>query len=148
MVPHRTRGWVWVGRGFAVVVVAGVATYLYVAGVDKADKIASGLSLLVALTALGAPYLLPPPRPLIEDGAVSQVAADVVVDGRVAQFRRIRGGFRSSARSAGSQPPPAARSSSESTQADVVPGGQVVRGARVGGDIVQAGVVEGDVTLG
>jgi hypothetical protein len=43
------------------VLVAGLAVYLLRVGLDKADKVASSISVLVALVALGAPYLLPPP---------------------------------------------------------------------------------------
>ncbi|WDZ83130.1 hypothetical protein [Micromonospora cathayae] len=47
---------------FGVIVVA-LAGYLLVVGLDKADKLASGISAVVALIAMGAPYLLPPPSP-------------------------------------------------------------------------------------
>lgn len=150
IVPRWTRGWVWAGRGVAVVVVVGVAMYLYVAGLDRADKIASGLNLLVALVALGAPYLLPAEGSSIVESSGSQVASDVVVGGRLAQVSRIKGKLRSSSpKSLGSAQPPVASSSSASARAsDVAPGGQAIRGAWVGGDVTQVGDVEGDVTLG
>jgi len=50
---------VWVGRGLFGVIVAGLVVYLVVVGLDKADKLASAISVVVALVALGAPYLLP-----------------------------------------------------------------------------------------
>ncbi|KOX11560.1 hypothetical protein [Streptomyces sp. NRRL B-3648] len=60
---------------FGVIVVA-LAVYLVVVGPDKADKLASGISAVVALAALGAPYLLPPPLP----GRVSMSDPDRVED--------------------------------------------------------------------
>jgi hypothetical protein len=63
--PHRSARLVWTGRaGFAVIVV-GLVAYLVAVGLDKADKVASGVSMVVALIALGAPYLLPPTGPTV-----------------------------------------------------------------------------------
>ncbi|WP_239395560.1 hypothetical protein [Frankia sp. CiP3] len=45
---------------FALVVV-GLVVYLAVVGLDSADKLASSIGVVVALLALGAPYLLPSP---------------------------------------------------------------------------------------
>ncbi|WP_091089236.1 hypothetical protein [Micromonospora nigra] len=47
---------------FGVIVVA-LAVHLVVVGLDEADKVASGISAVVALVAVGTPYLLPPPSP-------------------------------------------------------------------------------------
>jgi hypothetical protein len=60
--PRRSPRWIWAGRIAFGVLVAGLVTYLAVAGLDKADKIASCVGAVVALLALGAPYLLPPPE--------------------------------------------------------------------------------------
>ncbi|MEU4190432.1 hypothetical protein AB0E69_00885 [Kribbella sp. NPDC026611] len=46
---------IWLVRAAAVLVLAGVATYLYAVGLDKADKLASALSLLVAVAVLLGP---------------------------------------------------------------------------------------------
>lgn len=70
MSGQRQR-WVWAGRGVFGVIVAALVVYLVVMGLDKADKLASGISVVVALVALGAPYLLPPPS-----GGTSMVEAD------------------------------------------------------------------------
>ena len=58
-VPRRTRGKLWVGRVAASLVMAGLAVYLVWAGLDKADKVSSCLSLLLAAGLALAPYLLP-----------------------------------------------------------------------------------------
>lgn len=60
-VPRRTSGWVWAGRIVAVLVLAGLGVYLVRVGLDTADKLASSIGVLVAVAALLAPYLLPPP---------------------------------------------------------------------------------------
>ena len=60
-VPRRSAWWVWAGRVVFAVVVVGLVVYLAVVGLDRADKLASSISLLVGLFALAAPYLLPLP---------------------------------------------------------------------------------------
>jgi hypothetical protein len=52
---------VWAGRVIFGVIVVGLVVYLVVVGLDKADKLASTVGVVVALLALGAPYLLPQP---------------------------------------------------------------------------------------
>ncbi|MDT3442158.1 hypothetical protein [Pseudofrankia sp. BMG5.37] len=42
-------------------IVASLVVYFAVVGLDEADKVASGVGAVVALVALGAPYLLPAP---------------------------------------------------------------------------------------
>jgi hypothetical protein len=63
VVRHRSARLVWIGRAVFAVIVVGLAAYLVAAGLDKADKVASSISMVVALIALGAPYLLPPDSP-------------------------------------------------------------------------------------
>jgi hypothetical protein len=66
LMPHRTRAWIWAGRAVAVAAVAGLAGYLAAAGLDQAGRLAAPVGLVIALTALLAPYLLPvyqPPAP-------------------------------------------------------------------------------------
>ncbi|TWD80104.1 hypothetical protein FB561_1176 [Kribbella amoyensis] len=48
----RRRVWRWLLRGLAVLVLAALGTYLYVVGLDQADKLASALGLLVAVAGL------------------------------------------------------------------------------------------------
>ncbi|MEU5694354.1 hypothetical protein [Actinosynnema sp. NPDC020468] len=43
-------------------IVAGLAVYLFVVGLDEADKVGSSIGGVVAVAALVAPYLLPPAR--------------------------------------------------------------------------------------
>lgn len=57
--PRRSSGWIWAGRIVFAVLIAAVAVYLLVVGADQADRFAAGAGLVVALLALGAPYLLP-----------------------------------------------------------------------------------------
>jgi GNAT superfamily N-acetyltransferase len=61
VVPRRSRRWVWAGRVVFGMIVAGLVGYLAVVGLDRADKVASSIGAVLALVALGAPYLLPPP---------------------------------------------------------------------------------------
>ena len=46
-----------------LLLVAGLATYLFVVGLERADKIASGVGAVLALLALGLPYLLSERKP-------------------------------------------------------------------------------------
>lgn len=78
VVPHRSQRWVWAGRLAFAVIVAGLTAYLVMVGLDKADKLGSGISVVVALVALAAPYLLPPPSavaPMVEPDRVDHSGA-------------------------------------------------------------------------
>jgi hypothetical protein len=57
--PRRSRRWAWAGRAVFGLVVAGLVGYLVEVGLAKADMVASSISAILALLALGAPYLLP-----------------------------------------------------------------------------------------
>ena len=59
--PRRSQRWVWAGRAVFGVIVAGLVVYLAVVGLERADKVASSISAVLALIALGASYLLPRP---------------------------------------------------------------------------------------
>jgi hypothetical protein len=63
------------------VIVAGLIVYLVMVGLDKADKLASAVGVVVALAALVAPYLLPAPG----SGGVSRVEPDRVQDSGAAR---------------------------------------------------------------
>ncbi|MFC6023621.1 hypothetical protein ACFP2T_46640, partial [Plantactinospora solaniradicis] len=52
--------WTWISRGIFLAVLAGTVTYLFVVGLDKADKLGSAAGIVVALCALAAPYLRRP----------------------------------------------------------------------------------------
>ncbi len=59
---HSPRG-VWAGRIVAVLVLAGLVTYMAVAGLTTANLVGGALGGVVALAALLASYLLPPSPP-------------------------------------------------------------------------------------
>lgn len=63
----------WAGRVAFAVIIAGLVVYLLGVGLDKADKLASAISAVVALAALGVPYLLSP-----SSGGASVVGPDRV----------------------------------------------------------------------
>ncbi|KKJ93323.1 hypothetical protein LQ51_30460 [Micromonospora sp. HK10] len=58
-VPDRSWRWRWAGRALFAVIVVGLVVYLARVGWDQADKRASSIGAVLALLALGAPYLLP-----------------------------------------------------------------------------------------
>jgi hypothetical protein len=148
MTRHRSF-WILIGRIVAVVVLAGVIGYLYIVGLERADKLASVLSLVVAAAALLAPYLLPlgpqsptPPRtPAMEN---RQSVGNSVVMGSLTQAKKVAN-LRASA-----APAPA---NSEAAAPAAVPlpdnaSGQYVNGVWVGGHLTQIDGAKGDVTLG
>lgn len=80
-VPCRSSRWIWAGRALAGLILVAVGGYLVRVGLDTADKLASSISLLVAIAALLAPYLLPaPPSPAPQTGGPSMPDADHVED--------------------------------------------------------------------
>ena len=50
-VLRRTARKVWIGRAVALIAIAVLAVYLLLVGLDKADKVASAISVLVAVAA-------------------------------------------------------------------------------------------------
>jgi hypothetical protein len=52
---------VWAGRVVFGVIVVALVVYFAAVGLDQADKVAGAIGAVLALVALGAPYLLPPP---------------------------------------------------------------------------------------
>jgi hypothetical protein len=59
-VLRRGSRWVWAGRIIAVLVLAGLVTYMAVAGLTTANLVGGALGGVAALAALLAPYLLSP----------------------------------------------------------------------------------------
>jgi hypothetical protein len=57
---HGNRRLIWAGRFIFALVVAATAIYLSAVGLDSADKLGSGIGVVIALCSLGAPYLVPP----------------------------------------------------------------------------------------
>lgn len=151
----------WLGRAAALLIITGVAAYLLSVGLDRADKLASALSLLVGLLALSATYLLPAPGADAREGG-SQTVDRSEVGGRLVQARRIAGSLRAARGPRPTTPaPPAAPGSwppapGEQSPGEHPPGGrppagpgaQRVEGTRVGGDLTQVDGVDGEVSLG
>lgn len=141
---RRRPGWIWGGRIAAVVIMAGLAAYLSSVGLDKADKLASVLSLLVAVAALVVPYILPPTDGDNSEELATQRAVNTVVGGHLTQVRDARGVRVQSPATSG---PPRTLPD----KADPVPegqGGQCVNGVWVGGNLTQVNGADGDVTIG
>jgi hypothetical protein len=140
---HRSS-WIWVGRVIAVVVVACLAAYLFAVGLDKADKLASVLGLLVAVIALVAPYLLPPSDQDHSKSESTQSVTNAVVGGQLTQVRGTRG-----VKVHGSTAPlPNVTAAPATGQAPKAEGGQYVNGVWVGGNVTQVDGAAGDVTIG
>jgi hypothetical protein len=131
---------------------AGLGGYLSTVGLDKADKLAGVLSLLVAVVALVAPYLVLSDQPSSEPSPVqvvplgsTQSVVRSLVGGHLTQARDV-GGIRVPGEATSATPPTA-----ESPAAGLAPdasGGQYVNGVWVGGNLTQVDGVDGDVTLG
>lgn len=143
---RRRSGWVWGGRIVAIAVTAGLVMYLFHVGLERADKVASVLSLLVAAAAFATPNLFPSrPRsaaePRVEsDGqAPTQTVTKTVVGGHLTQIRRdTSNSVARTSTTADPVPPPAARAL----------GGQSVNGVWVGGNLNQISGSNDDVTQG
>ncbi|WP_229075820.1 hypothetical protein [Actinoplanes sp. DH11] len=93
--PRRSPRWIWAGRIVFGLVAAGLIAYLVRAGLDDADKLASCAGAVLALSALVAPYLLPPggrePGPAphrVEDSG----AARATGGGRAVSGAEVTGG--------------------------------------------------------
>jgi hypothetical protein len=148
---HGRSGWIWGGRIIAVVAVVGLAIYLLAVGLDKADKLAGALSLLVAVAALVAPYLLPTGQPSSAAPPVrapasgsTQSVINTMVGGNLTQARDVDG-----TRVPGAATPATAPGTAPATgPVPDPPGGQYVNGVWVGGSLTQIDGADGDVTLG
>jgi hypothetical protein len=85
---------VWTGRVVALAIIAALSIYLISVGLDRADKIASGLGVIVAILALFAPYLLPP-KPsdnhASSEGASSHTDAITIYDSDGVQVNQASG---------------------------------------------------------
>ncbi len=140
---RRHSGWIWGGRITAVVVLAGLTVYLASVGLDKADKLASVLSLLVAIAALIAPYLLLPSDGGRTRPKTVQQVANTVVSGHLTQVRDAKG-----MRVKG--PVPAGPPQAPPPGGDPAPEGQIgqyVNGVWVGGNLSQVEGADGDITI-
>ncbi len=91
-VPRRSKKWIWAGRVIALCCVVAVVAYLVIVGLDKADKVAGPVGVVITLLSLFALYLLPPPSrpndpPSTEPGPAS--GSDSRSDTRHAQDEPI-----------------------------------------------------------
>lgn len=137
---RRRSGRIWAGRIAAVVVLTGLAVYLASVGLDKADKLASILGLLVAAAALIAPYVLPSSD--VDPGPVQRVV-NTVVGGHLTQARdakqvRVQGPI---------TPRPPQMPLPTADPAPERQSGQYVNGVWVGGNLTQVDG-SGDITIG
>ncbi|TDB92478.1 hypothetical protein E1091_12885, partial [Micromonospora fluostatini] len=57
--PHRSPRWIWAGRLVCAAVVLALVGYLTSVELARANMVAGCVSVIVALAALMAPYLLP-----------------------------------------------------------------------------------------
>lgn len=153
-VPRRDRRWIWAGRLTAIVILVGLVGYLVYVGLDDADKVASSISVVIALAALLAPYLLPapqPPPPLRDSAAEAsgQTVTGSSVGGGVRQASGVVGSVRIGPGPTGRpptvspSPPPSAAPDTAST-ATV---SQAVENSSVTGAVTQIRDVTGDVEI-
>jgi hypothetical protein len=146
---HRS-GWVRGGHAIAVLAVSGLAAYLWAVGLSRADAVAGVVSLLVAIIALVAPYLLPPGGRNAESGSLphqrqsAQRVTDSVVAGHLTQARDV-GGARLPETGTTAAPPATIPSTAA---APVARGDQYVNGVWVGGNLTQIDGTDGNITIG
>ena len=142
---RRHSGWIWGGRITAVVVLAGLSVYLASVGLDKADKLASVLSLLVAVVALVAPYLLPPPDEGRAEPKTVQQVTNTVVSGHLTQVQDADGvGVKGPVPARPPQAPPPGGEPEPAPEGQI---GQYVNGVWVGGNLSQVDGADGDITI-
>jgi hypothetical protein len=145
---QRRPNWVWVARIVAVLVLAGLATYLSLVGLDKADKLASVLGLLVAVATLVAPYLVSSADRNDSASGPRQRIARAVVGGHVTQVRRA-----DSVRVNGPHAPRLPQVTPSETSSPPEDDGshesaQQINGIWAGGNVTQVDDADGDVTIG
>lgn len=163
------RGWVlaWAGGAVTVAAAAGLSVYFAVAGLDKADKLASVASAFIGLAGLVASVYgifqarrdAPGSSAAVEGGQA--VAGSTVARG-VTQVRGVSGSVRTGNAPSPSAPAPAAPASpvlsstsglAPSGVSEPVPeapgrgGAQAVTDSQVGGDVTQVDGVGGDVEV-
>jgi hypothetical protein len=139
---------VWGGRIAAAVVLAGLAVYLFAVGLDRADKLAGVLGVLVAAVALVAPYVLPSSDHSSSSPSSApeskQSVANTTVGGHLVQVRDVHD---IRVRDSGRASPPLNGPAENGPRPDMADG-QYVNGVWVGGNLTQIDGVDGDVTLG
>ncbi|MEV6302729.1 hypothetical protein AB0M02_25175 [Actinoplanes sp. NPDC051861] len=82
---------IWAGRGAFGLIVAGLAAYLAAVGIEEADKRASSIAAVLALAALGAPYLFARPAGAAERRVEGSGDATATRGGEAGSSIRIAG---------------------------------------------------------
>lgn len=140
---RRRSNWIWGGRIAAVVVLAGLAIYLASVGLNKANQLASVLSLLIAVAALVAPYLLPSSAGRAPGSGSAQQVTNTIVSGHLTQAQDVQG-----VRVSGSAAMPSPTAPASANPVPEGQGGQYVSGVWVGGNLTQVDDADGDITIG
>ncbi len=141
---RRRSGWIWSGRIAAVAVTVGLVAYLSSAGLDKADKLAGVLGMLVAAAALIVPYLMPSSTGDQPKPGAGQRVANTVVGGHLTQVRDSKGVRIQESATAAS--PPTAKSNPGHVPEGQT--GQYINDVWVGGNLTQIDGADGDVSIG
>lgn len=146
----------WVGSAVVVIAAAGLAAYLAVAGLSRANELAGVLSGFVALAGLGiAVYgvvqahkdaVTSDPRRQDGNQSVAETTARSVTQVK-GVTGNVRVGRHSSPAAPGSSLSPATRSAAPTTAGANPSGGQTVTGSNVSGDVSQVDGIGGDVDI-
>lgn len=133
----RTQKWIGIGAGSGITV--GLVCYFAAVGLDRADKLASVLGLLLGIASFVMGWL-----GHTREAAAAQSVQNTSVGGGITQVSGTQGSVRIQRRGAPSRPPsgpqsPAAAGTSESRQ--------VVGGSSVGGHVEQVSDTGGDVHI-
>lgn len=132
-----TQKWIGIGAGSAITV--GLVWYFAVVGLDKADKLASVLGLLLGIASFVMGWL-----GYTRETTPGQSVQNASVGGGITQVSGTQGSVRIQRRgapSSSSTPPPSP------TTAGAPESGQAVGGSSVGGHVEQVSDTGGDVNI-
>ncbi len=133
----HTQKWIGIGAGSAIAV--GLVCYFAAVGLDKADKLASVLGLLLSIASFVMAWL-----GYTREAVAGQSVQNASVSGGLTQVSGTRGSVRIQRRGAPSSP----SSPPPSPTAAGAPGsGQAVGGSSVGGHVEQVSDTGGDVHI-
>ncbi|GIG60625.1 hypothetical protein Lfu02_49970 [Longispora fulva] len=144
----RFGRWVWLLVGGLALV--GLGAFFVVAGLDRADKLASAIGLFVGLGGLGVSVyglVLTRRVPPVESGQSMNKSA---VGGSVNQIRDVHGNVKFGPPAPSRAPataPSSAPTGPAGSEAVVAPDGQRVTESQVCGDVLQVDGVVGDVDI-
>jgi hypothetical protein len=166
-----SRFLIWSGAGLAVAATVGLAALFAVAGLGRADEVASVSGAFIGLAGLGVSVFgLVQARSdaapgHADDDAGRQAVSGSTVSGRTVQVSKSAGGVTvrpsprapvpPAATAAGTQDAAAPTAAAPTAAAPTAPAtgagygpGQSVSDSRVGGDVVQIAGADGDVEIG